>query len=81
VLLGLGDGVAAAADGVEEVAAICDGVGFAGADGAVCGEAPELQAAAADATAKAAAIARALRRKQTGASTTLTISPSALIKP
>jgi hypothetical protein len=77
VLLGLEEGVG---EGVEDVAAICDGVGLSGAEGAVCGEEPALQAAVADATTKAPATAKALRRKRTGASTSLTIAPSADVK-
>jgi hypothetical protein len=77
VLLGFGDGVA---DGVEDVAATCDGVGFSGVDGAVCDGEPPLQAAAADATTRAPATARALRRRRTGANTWLTISPRADLK-
>jgi len=80
VLLGLGDAVVTTADGVLEVAATCDGVGFAG-DGAVSGEGPALQAAAADATSKVPATARALLRKRTGARTSLTIAPNARTKP
>jgi hypothetical protein len=65
-------------DGVEAVvAATCEGVGFSGADGAVCGGAAgELQAAAADTRATALATAKTLRRKRTRASTSPTIAPS-----
>jgi len=74
LLLGFAD---ALGDAVEAVAAICDGSGLSAAEGAVGGAAaPELHAAAADATTKALAMAKALRRKRTGANTSPTIAPS-----
>ncbi|HEX3200012.1 MAG TPA: hypothetical protein VHR39_20915 [Propionibacteriaceae bacterium] len=78
VLLGSGDAVVAAGDGAGVVAATCVGVGFSGA---VSCDAPALHDAAADATTKAPATATTLRRTRTGATISLTITPSADIGP